>query len=153
METRYIKLSLDTAKRWYEQGGELKDMALGVFTLEELGEKLPITFDEYLGICKKWGIKVDADDCMDRNPQIEALKKLILLRDFYNNSWKPDWDNIIEDKFCIKKDYDRETKTLSFDVVIAFSPSTFLTFNNSEYAHEFLTNFRELIESAGDLIS
>ena len=153
METRLIRLSLDTAKRWYEQGGELKDMALGVFTLEELGEKLPITFDEYLGICKKWGIKVDADDCMDRNPQIEALKKLILLRDFYNNSWKPDWDNIIEDKFCIKKNYDRETKILSFDVVIAFSPSTFLTFNNSEYAHEFLTNFRELIEQAGNLIS
>ena len=152
METRLIRLSLDTAKRWYEQGGELKDMALGVFTLEELGEKLPITFDEYLGICKKWGIKVDADDCMDRNPQIEALKKLILLRDFYNNSWKPDWDNIIEDKYQIKKDYDRETKVLSFNVGIGFSPSTFLTFNNSEYAHEFLTNFRELIEQAGDLI-
>ena len=153
METRYIEISLDTAKRWYEQGGELKDMALGVFTLEELGGKLPSTFDEYLGICKKWGIKADVDDCMDRNPQIEALKKLILLRDFYNNSWKPDWDNIIENKFRIKKDYDRETKILSFDVVIAFSPSTFLTFNNSEYAHEFLTNFRELIEQAGDLIS
>ena len=26
METRYIELSLDTAKRWYEQGGELKDI-------------------------------------------------------------------------------------------------------------------------------
>ena len=153
METRLIRLSLDTAKRWYEQGGELKDMALGVFTLEELGEKLPITFEEYMERCAKWGIKVDADDCMDRNPQIEALKKLILLRDFYNNSWKPDWDNIIEDKYQIKKDYDRETKVLSFNVGIGFSPSTFLTFNNREYAHEFLTNFRELIEQAGDLIS
>ena len=89
---------------------------------------------------------------MDRNPQIEALKKLILLRDFYNNSWKPDWDNIIEDKYQIKKDYDRETKVLSFNVGIGFSPSTFLTFNNREYADEFLTNFRELIEQAGDLI-
>ena len=153
METRLIRISLDTAKRWYEQGGELKDMALGVFTLEELGEKLPSTFDEYLGICKKWGIKVDAEDYTDRNPQIEALKKLILLRDFYNNSWKPDWDNIIEDKYQIKKDYDRETKVLSFNVGIGFSPSTFLTFNNREYADEFLTNFRELIEQAGDLIS
>ena len=26
METRYIEISLDTAKRWYEQGGELKDI-------------------------------------------------------------------------------------------------------------------------------
>ena len=152
METRLIRISLDTAKRWYEQGGELKDMALGVFTLEELGEKLPSTFEEYMERCAKWGIKVDADDCMDRNPQIEALKKLILLRDFYNNGWKPDWGKLIEDKYRIEKDYDRETKVISFDVGIAFRPSTFLTFNNSEYAHEFLTNFRELIEQAGDLI-
>ena len=152
METRIIELSLDTAKRWYEQGGELKDMALGAFTLEELGEKLPSTFDEYLERCAKWGIKVDAEDYTDRNPQIEALKKLILLRDFYNNGWKPDWDKLIEDKYRIEKDYDRETKVISFDVRIAFRPSTFLTFNNSEYAHEFLINFRDIIEQAGDLI-
>ena len=152
METRLIRLSLDTAKRWYEQGGELKDMALGVFTLEELGEKLPSTFEEYMERCAKWGIKVDADDCMDRNPQIEALKKLILLRDFYNNSWKPDWGNIIENKYHIKKDYDRETKVLSFNIELSFRPLTFLTFNNSEYAYQFLTNFRELIDEAGDLI-
>ena len=152
METRFIEISLDTAKRWYEQGGELKDMALGAFTLEELGVKLPSTFEEYMERCAKWGIKHDLDDYTDTNPQIGALKKLILLRDFYNNSWKPDWDNIIENKFRIRKDYDRETKVLSFDVEIAFRPSTFLTFNNSEYAHEFLTNFRELIEQAGDLI-
>ena len=152
MDTRYIEISLDTAKRWYEQGGELKDMALGAFTLEELGEKLPSTFDEYLERCAKWGIKVDAEDYTDRNPQIEALKKLILLRNFYNNGWKPDWGNIIENKYHIKKDYDRETKVLSFNIELSFRPLTFLTFNNSENAHEFLTNFRDLIKEAGDLI-
>ena len=152
MDTRFIEISLETAKRWYEQGGELKDMALGAYTLEEMGYKLPTTWEDYIEKCKKWHIIVDTEDYEDKNPQIAAVKKLILLRDFYNNSWKPDWDNIIEDKFRIKKDYNRETKVLSFDVVIAFSPSTFLTFNNSEYAHEFLTNFRELIEEAGDLI-
>ena len=152
METRLIRISLDTAKRWYEQGGELKDMALGAFTLEELGVKLPSTFEEYLERCAKWGVKVEEYEYIDINPQIEALKKLILLRDFYNNNWKPDWDKLIEDKYRIEKDYDRETKVISFDVGIAFRPSTFLTFNNSENAHEFLTNFRELIEEAGDLI-
>ena len=152
METRYIEISLDTAKMWYEQGGELKDMALGAFTLEELGVKLPSTFEEYLERCAKWGVKVEEYEYIDINPQIEALKKLILLRDFYNNNWKPDWDKLIEDKYRIEKDYDRETKVISFDVGIAFRPSTFLTFNNSGYAHEFLTNFRDLIEQAGDLI-
>ena len=152
METRLIRISLDTAKMWYEQGGELKDIALGAFTLEELGVKLPSTFEEYLERCAKWGVKVEEYEYIDINPQIEALKKLILLRDFYNNNWKPDWDKFIEDKYRIEKDYDRETKVISFDVGIAFRPSTFLTFNNSEYAHEFLTNFRDIIEQAGDLI-
>lgn len=152
METRYISLSLETAKRWYEQGGELKDMALGVYTLEDMGYSLPKTFEEFLGISERWNIAVPEQMYNDAIQQIAAVKKLILLRDFYNNSWKPDWDNIIEDKYQIKKDYDRETKVLSFNVEIGFSPSTFLNFNNREYADEFLTNFRELIEQAGDLI-
>ena len=104
-------------------------MALGEFTLEELGVKLPSTFEEYLERCAKWGVKVEEYEYIDINPQIEALKKLILLRDFYNNNWKPDWDKLIEDKYRIEKDYDRETKVISFDVGIAFRPSTFLTFN------------------------
>ena len=152
METRLIEISLETAKRWYEQGGEQKDIALGAFTLEELGEKLPSTFEEYLERCAKWGIKVEEYKYIDINPQIEAVKKLILLRDFYNNGWKPDWGKIIENKYHINKRYDKDTNVLSFNVQIAFSPLTFLTFNNSEYAHEFLDNFRELIEQAGDLI-
>lgn len=152
METRLIRISLDTAKRWYEQGGELKDMALGAFNLEELGVKLPSTFEEYLERCAKWGIKVEEDEYIDINPQIEAVKKLILLRDFYNNGWKPDWGKITDNKYHINKRYDRDANVLSFNVEIAFSPLTFLTFNNSGYAHEFLTNFRDLIEQAGDLI-
>ena len=152
METRLIEISLDTAKRWYEQGGELKDMALWAFTLEELGVKLPSTFDEYLERCAKWGIKLDAEDYADRNPQIEALKKLILLRDFYNNGWKPDWGKIIEQKYCIKRDYTTDNNVFSVGVELAFRPLTFLTFGCREYAFEFLDNFRELIEQAGDLI-
>lgn len=152
METRYIEISLDTAKRWYGQGGELKDMALGAYTLEEMGYKLPTTWEDYIEKCKKWHIIVGTEDYEDKNPQIAAVKKLILLRDFYNNNWKPDWGKIIENKYHINKNYDRETNVLSFNVQIAFNPLTFLTFNNSEYAHEFLTNFRELIEQAGDLI-
>lgn len=152
METRYIEISLETAKRWYEQGGELKDMALGAFSLEELGEKLPSTFDEYLERCSKWGIKVEEDEYTDINPQIEALKKLILLRDFYNNGWKPDWGKIIEQKYSIKRDYTTDNNVFSVGVELAFRPLTFLTFGCREYAFEFLDNFRELIEQAGDLI-
>ena len=35
-EKRNVKVSLETAKRWYEQGGEFKEMALSAFTEAEL---------------------------------------------------------------------------------------------------------------------
>ena len=33
---RNVKITLETAKRWYEQGGEFKEMALSAFTDAEL---------------------------------------------------------------------------------------------------------------------
>ena len=152
METRLIRISLDTAKRWYEQGGELKDMALGAFTLEELGVKLPSTFEEYLEWCKKWAIKVDAVDYIDKNPQIDALKKLILLRDFYNNGWKPDWSDHLVSKYAIKRTYNREEGICLPIVSYTCDPQSFLVFNSNKNANEFFDNFRDLIEQAGDLI-
>lgn len=47
METRQIELSLDTAKRLYEQGGEYRDIALTAFKEYELiGDGLPKTWEE-----------------------------------------------------------------------------------------------------------
>ena len=152
METRYISLSLETAKRWYEQGGELKDMALGVYTLEEMGFELPKTFEEYLEILDHWRIIRHKEEYEDLNPQIAAVKKLILLRDFYNNRWQPVWDDYIVDKYAIDKDYKTDTDTFEYSLVRVYRPSSFLVFNNHEHAEEFLNNFRELIVEAGDLI-
>ena len=152
METRQIELSLDTAKRWYEQGGELKDIALGAYTLEEMGYKLPTTWEDYIEKCKKWHIIVGTEDYEDKNPQIAAVKKLILLRDFYNNKWQPVWDDYIVDKYAIDKDYKTDTGTFEYSLVRVYRPSSFLVFNNHEHAEEFLNNFRDLIEEAGDLI-
>ena len=152
MDTRYIEISLETAKRWYEQGGELKDMALGAYTLEEMGYKLPTTWEDYIEKCKKWHIIVGTEDYEDKNPQIAAVKKLILLRDFYNNNWKPDWDNIIEYKYGITYWYNRDTRESSYAAKVIYCPPCFLVFNDMAKAEEFLNNFRGLIEQAGDLI-
>lgn len=154
METRYIGLSLDTAKRWYQQGGELKDMALGVFSLEELGYELPKTWKEFEKALSQWSVKLDTEAYCDINPQIMAVKKLILLRDFYNNHWKPDWKEMVEDKFSIIKNYIEETDEYKYDVEGKYSPtySTWLVFKGKKLADEFLNNFRDLIVEAGDLI-
>ena len=152
MKTRYISLSLETAKRWYEQGGELKDIALGAYTLEELGYSLPKTFEEFLRVSERWNIAIPEQIYNDAIQQIAAVKKLILLRDFYNNNWKPDWDNIIEYKYGITYWYNRDTRESSYVAKVIYCPPCFLVFNDMAKAEEFLNNFRELIEQAGDLI-
>lgn len=154
METRHIEISLETAKRWYEQGGELKEMARGAFSLVEMGFSLPRSWGEYEEELKRLYGLVSRDIYDDTNPQIAAVKKLILLRDFYNNGWKPKWNTIIEDKFAIVKSYNRETDEFQYSVEQVFNPnsSSWLVFNDNKHAEEFLNNFRSLVEQAGDLI-
>ena len=159
METRYIEISLDTARRWYEQGGELKEMALGAFDEKKLIDyRLPKTWEEYRKMKGDEGEKANAalnfaytsinsafPDYHDAEKHI-ALMKLHLLRDEYRRGWKPDWRNVDESKFVIEM-VANELSINNYGIT-----RHFLAFQDEKRANEFLTNFRELIEEAGDLI-
>lgn len=159
METRTIELSLDTAKRWYEQGGELKDMALGAFDAKELIDyRLPKTWEEYRKMKGDEGEKANAAlsfaytsingafaDYHDTQKHI-AMIKLHLLRDEYRRGWKPDWRNVDESKFVIEM-VANELSINNYGIT-----RHFLSFQDEERANEFLINFRDLIEQAVDLI-
>ena len=160
METRQIELSLDTAKRLYEQGGEYRDIALTAFKEHELiGGRLPKTWDEYCAKHGEVGDKIKASlntaymtinryvfsDCKQAQAHI-AKMKLHLLRDEYRIGWVPEWRNIDESKFSI------EMVGNEFTVENYGITRHFLAFQDKKRANEFLTNFRELIEEAGDLI-
>ena len=159
METRQIELSLDTAKRWYEQGGEYRDIALTAFKEHELiGGRLPKTWEEYRKMKGDEGEKANAalnfaytsinsafPDYHDAEKHI-ALMKLHLLRDEYRRGWKPDWINVDESKFVIEM-VANELSINNYGIT-RYS----LSFQDEKTANEFLTNFRELIEQAGDLI-
>lgn len=160
METRQIELSLDTAKRLYEQGGEYRDIALTAFKEHELiGDRLPKTWDEY---CAKHGensdmIKASLDyanttinkyifsDYKQAQAHI-ALIKLHLLRDEYRNGWKPDWEDAGELKYLILKLGNK------LDVIEITTTVGFLAFQDEKRANEFLECFSGLIKMAGDLI-
>ena len=170
METRQIELSLDTAKRLYEQGGEYRDIALTAFKEHELiGDRLPKTWDEYCAKHGEVGDKIKASlntayttinkhvfsDYKQTQAHI-AMIKLHLLRDEYRNGWclenrdlniapytifsEDEWDSC---RGCYKMLYKVKPSGIS---------SRLLMFQDKETATEFLTNFRELIEQAGDLI-
>ena len=160
METRQIEISLETAKRWYEQGGEYRDIALTAFKEHELiSDRLPKTWEEY---CAKHGensdmIKASLDyaytvinkyifsDYKQAQAYI-AMIKLHLLRDEYRQGWVPEWGNIDESKFVIEM-AGNELTVENYGIT-----RHFLAFQDEKRANEFLTNFRELIEEAGDLI-
>ena len=159
MKTRQIELPLETAKRWYEQGGELKEMALGAFSEKELiGDGLSKTWDEYCSKHGDMGVIIKASlgtayvalnkhvfsDYKQAQAYI-AKMKLHLLRDEYRQGWKPNY-NIRQDKYTIIY-----SNNWGLTVGIYQTPR-FLSFKSREIAEEFLTNFRDLIEQAGDLI-
>lgn len=159
MGTRQIEISLDTAKRLYEQGGEYRDIALTAFKEHELiGDRLPKTWDEYCAKHGEVGDKIKASlntaymtinkhifsDYKQAQAYISKMK-LHLLRDEYRQGWKPNY-NIRQDKYAITY-----SNNWGLTVVIYQTPR-FLSFQSREIAEEFLTNFRELIEQAGDLI-
>lgn len=165
MITRQIELSLDTAKRLYEQGGEYRDIALTAFKEHELiGDRLPKTWDEYCAKHGEVGDKIKASlntaymtinkytfsDYNQAQAHI-ALIKLHLLRDEYRQGWKPDWSDD-NDKWSVERYFNFDTNKLEIKVAWGMSSHYFLSFQTEKLANEFLTNFRELIEQAGDLI-
>ena len=160
METRQIELSLDTAKRLYEQGGEYRDIALTAFKKHELiGDRLPKTWDEYCAKHGEVGDRIKASlntaymtinryvfsDYKQAQAHI-AKMKLHLLRDEYRQGWEPDWEDAGELKYLILKFGNK------LDVIEITTTVSFLAFQDEKRANEFLTNFLELIEEAGDLI-
>lgn len=161
MESRNVKVSLETAKRWYEQGGEFKEMALSVFTDDELN---PIRNEWESKIYGNpiYGYLIDSDDsevcgfeenfrasfgskcCFKTEKQAKSalayaqLTQLMALPE-YNGDWVPNWsdDNT---KFIIRRcgnqiDFDFYTKT--------YYP---ISFKKAEIRNRFLKNNLDLLK-------
>ena len=170
MEERNVKISLDKAREWYNQGGELKELALSAFTEKEIkANMLPNNWEEFCEMHpveedgEEWYIDVDSNTSYvykgARNPKfyknvLPSLKsaeahlaymQLHQLRDCYRQGWLPNWkDDII--KYCIVLESNRCV------IYKNITTCNFLSFQSIELAEKFLKNFKDLIETAGDLI-
>ena len=77
MEERNVKISLEKARGWYNQGGELKELALSSFTEKEIKESaLPNSWEEF---CKMYPIIIN-EWYIDSNSN---LTKFICGKRFY----------------------------------------------------------------------
>ena len=76
----------------------------------------------------------------------EAFRKLLFLRDYYNEGWEPDWTDGDEYKYCIKN-FGNELYTIDLD----FSARV-MTFKTLEIRDKFLEEQKELLEIAKPLL-
>ena len=157
METRNVKISLETATRWHNgTDNELKELALQ--TYPELAKKeLPKSWEDLERI-KGWYVSSYSklfnpldEIALSYNYKVFktenqaksalAMAKLSQLMAVYNDGWVANWEDEDEYKYCIV--------FMSNSIVINWIRSTkhFLAFKTEELAKEFLANFREDIET------
>ena len=80
-----------------------------------------------------------------------ALMQLHQLRDCYRQGWIPDWKDS-KNKICIKYYNTCSSTNTDYTIIIRVNTKEFLSFQSRVIAEEFLNNFKDLIEQAGDLI-
>lgn len=118
-----FELSLDEAKQWYKQGGELKNLALLGFNENELRE-IPKT--KYIN-------------------KLKDLQRLLIERDFVNGDWKPSWTKETT-KFTINNCNNSIRKSIRYE------SSCILAFPTREIRDEFFDKNKILINKVKDLI-
>jgi len=156
MEKRNLKISFETATRWYNgTDNELKELA--VQTYPELAKKeLPKSWEELEEINGYYinsasvltPSKISNAGCTLRNTfatkeQAEAsiaLAQLSQLREVYRNGWVADYKEPLQMKYTITF-YEHNTM------------HNFLSFQDAETRDLFLENFKDLIETAKPLLS
>ncbi len=159
METRNVKISLETATRWYNgTDKELKELALQTFpelakkklpkSWEELEELNGFYVDARLKIIKVGKFNTSYEDNQNifatqnqAKSHVIAAAKLSQVMAVYNDGWVADWSKDSEIKYCLRMLRNKVIlQTLTTE-------KRFLSFKTEELAREFLENFREDIET------
>ena len=163
MESRNVKVSLDTAKRWYEQGGEFKEMALSAFTEAELNPVRNEWGSKFIGK-KIDGVYIASDSCIYKTGCIcnysekgtfrtekqaksalayAQLTQLMALPE-YNGDWVPDWSDD-EVKFIIRRYVNK------LDIDDYSSTHHPISFKSKEIRDKFIENNYDLLKEYFEL--
>ena len=167
METRNVKVTLETAKRWYQQGGEFKEMALSAYSEAELnpvknewesrfvGKRIegyfvePIDNNVY-GYEENFRASLYCKHIFKTEKQARSalayaqLTQLMALEE-YNGNWIADWTNGNESKYCIVP----VGNELKLEVFFEFKQN--ICFRNKAIAELFLSNNYDLLMQYSEL--
>ena len=163
METRNVKITLETAKRWYDQGGEFKEMALSVFTEAELnpvrneweskilGKDIDGFYISSLSCVVRFNNNCAKRDNATFKTEKQAksalayaqLTQLMALPE-YNGDWVPDWSDD-EFKYVVGR-YSGDIKINRYSKI--YYP---ISFKSSEIRDKFLENNLDLLKEYFEL--
>lgn len=126
-------------------------LSIAPYTLQGFEQKSPIlTYEE----AEKWFVRKNNFMCkgsiVDLYPSkeyfnaFEAYKKLIILKDYYNSGWRPNWNNNKEKKYYITRSL--YSDNLEIKVCLVYKKA--LCFKSEELANTFLKEQKELLEQA-----
>lgn len=168
-EKREVSITLSQARKWYDEGGALREVALKAFTEKEIIDFEPISWAEcvknyqklfgqeegyYVNDVSNIRMASVGDENYDRNivPTIElaesvrAFTQLITLHAAWVKDWVPDMKDTEQPKYCI------QTFKGELCIECYFTTRRMLVFPTDEKARSFLGRFKELIETAKPLI-
>lgn len=134
IEINHNKLIIDIPKGM-ELDTENTDVAKGVIMLRK---KKVITYEEIvkLGFCVNLEIGIKA----------QAIAQLINIAKYYNRDWKPDWNNLNEDKCFIYYRYTRDEYAVDADLTYVTNT---IYFKNRADAQAVIDNpnFRPILDA------
>ena len=153
-----ITVKFGSCVRYYTAEGcrgrnQIRTLSTSPYTIQGFEQKAPApTIKDAL----EWLIKNDGCDEFDNNyPKkenvfcFEALRKLIILRDYYNEGWKPDWSEKNKMHFCIRVRNNKITIDSNSDIN---EFNTVLVFRDYTIRDKFLEEQKELLEIAKPLL-
>ena len=142
-----------TSNRWRPLS-QTPTLSTSPYTLEGFEQKASApTFEEVLVNCdKKYppNIRADVDykeiyPTKELSEAAEALRRLLFLRDYYNDGWQPDWEDG-EEKFSI------QVCEGEFHTFESIECQRVFSFKTEEIRDKFLEEQRELLEIAKPLL-
>ena len=163
METRNVKVSLETAKRWYTKGGEFKEMALSAYSEAELNPVKNEWEDRIIAYGTRFvsGWYLGANDVLKETNEenidkstfkterqaksalaYAQLTQLMALPE-YNGDWVPDWSNKV--KHVIRRYFNE----IDFDYYS--NTHHFLAFKSAEIRDKFYQNNYDLLKEYFEL--
>ena len=133
---------------------QIPTLSTSPYTLQGFEQKVPAkTYEEAVEWLEKNSKDrvIYADEAYineEYERAFEALKKLTILRDYYNKGWQPDWEdkNNDGDKYCIML-YKGELTAIEYSYTYEV-----LHFKTPEIRDKFLEEQKELLEIAKPLL-